>query len=64
MHQCAHPHARAPWQAEQMVRDAPPGRATATAGATGAAAAAAGAEEGRPPTVQGEGWHESHLCRR
>ena len=29
-----------------------------------AAAAAAGAEEGRPPTVQGEGRHESHLCRR
>ena len=49
MDECAHPHARAPWQAEQMVRDAPPGRATATAGATGAAAAAAGAEEGRPP---------------
>jgi len=66
MHQCAHPHARATWQAEQMVRDAPPGRATATAGATGGGGGGGRRRGGAPthtvagrPRRAGEGRHES-----
>ena len=54
MDECAHPHARAPWQAEQMVRDVPPGHATATGGATGGGGGG-GRCRGRAPTHSAAG---------
>ena len=69
MDQCAHPRARAPWQAEQMARNAAPSRAARPPRLEHGGAVQRRSVQSRPPTAQhqqaggcggcGEGRHDA-----